>query len=694
MRLPDEMSRAGASPDLEIKAAGRGVLVMSGKPVEYAMKPEHRREFIERVFSMPKLSRLELAIDEGHARLRFERGAGRTPELLRSLARAMRAEKPDQSALADLDLVEVLSPDRRMEISRAGSRLTFLRVKALRPERYRFFHPEFRDPAARDAILSDLMGVAYLNERIGSGWNGGYIEVEFQVGRMTIESLLEIIESALLGTIASASRHHQMQPFHFRRHLVDANLVLAVLSDYLFAPTRVLNVVTLWMLNARHVRPTIRSLRELRVNLDVLYSAVAFLTLLSLTFIPSALMYWAFEFWPRRAKRLREAEMKKFLSRLKRCPRSVWVDRDGTEMEVPLSHLRLGDTVILREGDIAPGDGRALSGDALVAESWTAGLHRKETGDVIHCSGRIASGEARMRLDTLGMGAATSTLAEWHTQAMLAPVSQERVHGMATSTVLPVLALGVVAILHGGISMTKGVLRPDYVSGPLISQELGWVAAVMEAAQNGILINNHAALEKLAKCDCFVFSPAVKWRPGARGAEEIGAALRELGVEEILMATGSTGGSGTLAMLQKGVGVSHSVDAGGLIKERQYLGKKVAFIGDCAALKDAAERADVAVHVCHPPFSETPPGPIALFEPELEGVLALRAIATAYNNQLRASFATALIPNVACVVGAFSFGLPVLGVIALTNAGTLANYLQARRALRAAEAGRYALVAG
>jgi cation transport ATPase len=692
MRLPDDMSRAAASPELAVKPAGRGVLIMSGKPVEYAMKPEHRREFIERVFSIPKLSRLELAIDEGHARLRFERGAGAPPELLRSLARAMRAEKPDQSALADLGLIEVLSPDRRMEISRAGSRLTFLRVKALRPERYRFFHPEFRDPAARNAILADLMGVAYLNQRIGSGWNGGYIEVEFQVGRMTIESLLEIIESALLGTIASASRHHA-QPFHFRRHLVDTNLALAVLSDYLFAPARVVSMVTLWMLNARHVRPTIRSLQEWRVNLDVLYSTIAFLTLLSMSFIASALMYWMFEFWPRRVKRLREAEMTKFLSRLKRCPRSVWVDRDGTEMEVQLSHLRLGDTVILREGDIAPGDGRALSGDAMVAESWTAGLHRKETGDVIHCSGRIASGEARMRLDSLGMGAATSTLAEWHTQAMLAPVSQERVRRLATSTVLPALALAAVAIFRGGVSMAKGMVRPDYVTGPLISRELGWVASVMEAAQNGILINNDGALEKLAQCDCLVFSPTVKWRQGERPAEEIGKALRELGVEEILMATGSTGGSRALAMLQKGIGVSCPVDAGGLIKERQYLGRRVAFIGDCVALKEAAAQADVAVHVSHPPFREIPPGPIALFEPEPEGVLALRRIATAYNNRLRASFATALIPNAACVVGAFYFGLPILGVVALTNAGTLASYLHAGRALRAAQAGRDSLVA-
>jgi cation transport ATPase len=350
---------------------------------------------------------------------------------------------------------------------------------------------------------------------------------------------------------------------------------------------------------------------------------------------------------------------------------------------VDRSHLRLGDTVILREGDVAPGDGVELSGEVQVAESWTAGTHRRTPGEMIHCSGQITGGEARMRLDSLGRGVAASMLAEWHAQAMLAPVSHDRVKQVANSAVLPALALGALAIFRGGVSMAKGVVRPDYVTGPVVSRELGWVASAMEAAGNGIFVANESALEKLARCDCFIFSPGIKWRPGVRDPEEIGKALRDLGVEEILTPMGSTEGSRSLALLKKGVADASPIDAGGLIKERQYLGKEVAFIGDCIAHKLAASQADAVVHVCHPPFHETPPAEIALLEPDLEGVLALMRIATTYNNRSSASFTTALIPNAACVIGAF-YGLPILGVVALTNAGTLANYLQARNALQSA----------
>ena len=677
------MSRAVASSNLEIKPGRRGTLVISGATVERALKPGRRREFIDRLFSIPNLSALELDLDARHARLRFEPGAESIPESLRCLANAMRSKRPGRFALADLGLIQDLSRDRPIGIWRAGNRLTFLRVKRLRSQRYRFFHPAFGEHSVRSAIVLELMAVAYLRDPVGSGWRGGTIEVEFQVGRMTLESLLDIVESALLRAIFPESRQ-ELQPFPFRRRLVEANLVLAVLSDYIFPQTGLLNVVALWLLNAKHVRPAIRSLSAWRLNLDVLYSAIAFLTLVSFSFIGSALMYWMFEFWPRRVKRLRDAETAKFLARLKRSPRSVWVDKGGTEMEVDLRDLRRGDTVILREGDFAPGDGLALAGDALVAESWTAGLRRKKAGDIIHCSGQIARGETRIRLDSLGEGAVTSRLAEWHGQALAARVSRERVQRLATSAVLPALALGALALWRGGISMAKSVTRPDYVTGPSISRELGWVASVIEAARNGIFAGNDSALEKLAGCDCFVFSPGVAWRPGARPPGEIGEKLRELGVEEILLPSGGMEGSFVAGELGGGVGDLSQKDAGALIKERQYLGRQVAFFGDCAAYAQASSQADVSIHVCSTPFRQLPPGETALLEPALEGVLALRTIAAGFNDRLRASFAAAFIPNAACVIGAFYFGLPIIGVVALTNAGTLFSYLEARRALRAA----------
>jgi hypothetical protein len=681
MRLPDDASTAVTLPEIQVRRERGGVLAISGKPIELALKREHRREFVERVFSVPEVESVSLHPD--CARVHFARAAGPAAGLLKRLANAMRSASREQFGFADLDLVEVLAPERPVRIRRAGDRLTFLDVKPLKAQRFRFSHPELRDGAARSAVVAELMGVAYVAGQSGSLRSGGSIEADIQVGRMSLEKLVGVIESVLLGRVGSAERAH-WKPIPWRKHLVDINLGLAVLSDFLFAPARVLSVLSLWTLNARHVDAALRSVRRGKTNLDTLYVSIAFLTLLSLSFIGSAVMYWTLEFWPRRVKRLRESETAKFMARLKTCPRSAWVQRDGSEMEVELGQLRLGDTIILRPGDVAPGDGVVLSGEVDVIESWAAGLHRRRSEEVIHCSGRVAAGEARMRLVSLGQGAVTSKLAELHMQSLAAPLSHERVKRLATSAVLPTLVLGAAAIFRGGVSMAKGVIRPDYVTGPSVARELGWIASAIKAARTGVYVANDIALEKLAQCNCMIFSPEIRWQPGRSAPEEVGAALRELGVEEILAPSERFDGDHSLALLGEGIAETRPVDTGGLIKERQFLGKQVAFIGDCNRYREEAAQADVAVHVCHPPFHDATAGQVALLSRELEAVLAAKQIAVDFHNRLHASFATALIPNAACVIGAVYFGVPILGVVALTNAGTLANYWQGARELRAA----------
>jgi hypothetical protein len=681
-----------ANPDhfnLSVRRSVRGSLMLTGKAVEAAMKPAHWEEFVDRLFSMPHLASVELRRDAGTARLRFERGSGTVPDRLRSLAAAMRNGAPQhQYRLPDPARLDALTGGRPLRLWRAGGRLTFLEVTGGRSGRRRFYHPALAAPSTRVEVLNHLAEIAYVRQPAGPQWAGHWIEAGFEAGRMTLEGLLEAVEGALLATVG-AGAGYRAEPLDIRHNLVQSNLALAVVSDFLLPAVRPLSILTLWLLNASHVIPAWRSVLRRKFNLHVLYCSIAFLTLISMHFMESAIMYWMLDFWPRLARRLREGETARLTARMNRRPRSAWVERGKSEVEVELRHLKPGETVILREGDVAPGDGLVLTGSALIEESWSGGLHGRGPGDFIHSSGRVARGELRMRLDTPGAGAATSALARWQRQALDAPVSEERVTRMANATVPITLALTGLALWRGGIPMGKGVIRPDYFTGPALSRSLGWVAAIHEAAGAGLFIRNDAALEKLAQCDCFVFGPGVAWRPGGGKPEEIGIALGGMGVEEVLMPHDTGNGTRTMvihSMGAGGIGDPRPHDAVALIRERQYFGRRVAFIGDCATHAQAAAQADVPVHVCRPPFDEEPAGAIALIDPGLDGVLALRRIAARFDNRLSGSFLRALVPNAACTAGALYLGLPVIGVILLTNAGTLVSYLEAKRAIRRATA--------
>ncbi len=638
---------------------------------------------MDRVFSVGQVESLEINCEDNRARVGFSRGRS-TPVLLRLLASAMRSERVERLPSSDLGLIAEVSGARHLKMWREGRRLTFLRVKRLGRERLLVSHPVFSDASLRGALVAELAGTAYLYDPASSGRFGGSVDVRFQSGRMTLESILEIIESVTFRTLALREQAG-LQPIRFRKVLVNTNLALALVSDYLFAPARIASVFTLWLLNIRHVWPAYRSLRAGRFNLDVLYTTIAFLTLLSLSFTGSALMYWLLEFWPARVKQLRDTETAKFLARIRRCPRTAWIERGGAEMEVALADLRQGDTVILRQGDVVPGDGFVLSGEATVTEGWSGRRRSLKAGGDIHASGEIASGEVRIRIDSPGSGVITAQLAEWHGRSTSLRVKDPRVERFANSAVLPAIALGVVAILRGGVSMAKPVIRSDYLTGPSLSRELGWVTSVIQAAQHGVFIGNDDALRKLAECDCFVISSDIGWHEGDRSPGQVCEALRGVGVEVVLLHTGKSSSSvrgrngddrpsGNLDMRNASI----------LIKERQYLGRQVAFFGDCIAQNDASSQADVGVHVCAPPFAKSPPSDIVLLDPSMDGIVALREIAAKYNNGLRATFGTVLLPNAACVVGALYFGLPIIGAIVLTNAGTFASYFQASRALRRA----------
>ncbi len=67
----------------------------------------------------------------------------------------------------------------------------------------------------------------------------------------------------------------------------------------------------------------------------------------------------------------RTSEAIKRLMRLQ--AKSARVERDGAELEVPISEVRFGDTVIVRPGERVPVDGEVLDGSSFVDESMISG---------------------------------------------------------------------------------------------------------------------------------------------------------------------------------------------------------------------------------------------------------------------------------------------------------------------------------
>ncbi|MCK7594987.1 heavy metal translocating P-type ATPase [Pseudomarimonas salicorniae] len=207
----------------------------------------------------------------------------------------------------------------------------------------------------------------------------------------------------------------------------------------------------------------------------------------------------------RRAKR-QASEAIRALQALR--PATARVRREGQELEIPVEHVVVGDTVVVLPGERVPVDGEVLDGRSHSDESLVTGESlpvAKQPGDVL--VGGAINGEGRLILRTTAVGA-ESTLSRIirlveDAQAKKAPI--QRLVDRISAVFVPVVVLIAFATLLGwgllGGSWEVAVLNAVAVLVIACPCALGLATptAIMAgtgiAARAGILIQDAEALE-------------------------------------------------------------------------------------------------------------------------------------------------------------------------------------------------------
>src|SRR5262249_1928948 len=103
-----------------------------------------------------------------------------------------------------------------------------------------------------------------------------------------------------------------------------------------------------------------------------------------------------------RAKRETTGALRKLIALQ---PRTARIEREGQEIEIPVSEVRRGDIVIVRPGEKLPVDGEVVDGRTWIDESMLTGESariERGSGDRVVGSTINASGSIRYRATTLG----------------------------------------------------------------------------------------------------------------------------------------------------------------------------------------------------------------------------------------------------------------------------------------------------
>jgi len=679
-------------PDLQIRfEADDANVALRGAAIAATAKSASRRELINRLFSIPALKSLRLNWKKGEVHLEFSDSSDRLRRLS-ELANAMQRPRPPVLALAHEELIHGDDAPGTFCITRNASGLTLWHIGAPSNGTYRLAHPALRDDFIRQQVMDELATIPGVAPRSVSFpfWKSDSLVVFVQPHRVDPIVFLEALDPVITRCLASGPPRAALDR---RDAIVNANLLLAPISDFLFPELAVANATLVIMINAHKVPRAFSALRHGKFTLELLSVYVAALAIISTEFFPAAIVYWLMRFWPRRANALYKLHHTRFVNRYQLRPRRVWTDGDGVSVETRVEELTPSSIVTLNAGDIVPGDGVVVEGSAKIDEHLLTGSvreQRKIKGSTIHATNRIVDGSLRMKIKMLGEHTAASRIARWHQDALQRRDVEPRTRQLAQKLVAPTLLASAVGFFQGGLNIARAAVRPDYTSGPVAAETLDSLKTIIRAANRGILIAGDAPLEKLSGPACVVFDDTISWQTSEQNGEFFSELARSQGITETVFFGSNSEAETESVAASLGFDLfaanTTSAQKSGYIARKQKEGHVVIYIGNTLAEREVAYRADVAIAVLKPPFADVDKATIALLSPELLKFLELRAIAADALKETRTAFNISLVPNIATVLAAFFVNMPFYAALLWVNAGTVANYFLSKTQLQLAEA--------
>lgn len=203
-------------------------------------------------------------------------------------------------------------------------------------------------------------------------------------------------------------------------------------------------------------------------------------------------------------------------SLLSRTPQTVVRLRDGTQENIPLADVQVGDLLLIRPGDFVPVDGIVTDGSSWVDESLLTGESlpvAKNKGDDVFSGTMNTTGALVVRATHVGAETVLRRIVELVQEAQTTKPPMARLADRVSSVFVPtvvVVALLAAAgwLVFGGLERMGHAVQA-FVSVLIIAcpcalglaTPTAVIVAAGQAAQRGILFRKAAALENAARLD-------------------------------------------------------------------------------------------------------------------------------------------------------------------------------------------------
>ncbi|SMP51869.1 heavy metal translocating P-type ATPase [Noviherbaspirillum suwonense] len=195
------------------------------------------------------------------------------------------------------------------------------------------------------------------------------------------------------------------------------------------------------------------------------------------------------------------------------------IKQDGTEEDIPLTYVHIGDTLRVRPGEKVPVDGVVLEGESALDESMLTGEPipvTKRPGDKLIGATINTSGSLIMRADKVGSQTMLSQIVQMVSNAQRSRAPMQRLADVVAGYfVVVVVGIALLTLLGWGFFGPE----PSWVYGFVnavavliiacpcalgLATPMSIMAATGRAATQGILFRDAAAIEDMRKIDSLI----------------------------------------------------------------------------------------------------------------------------------------------------------------------------------------------
>ena len=219
---------------------------------------------------------------------------------------------------------------------------------------------------------------------------------------------------------------------------------------------------------------------------------------------------------------------KAIASLIQLSPKTAWVRRNGSEVQVPIEEVQVNEVVIVKPGERIPVDGRIISGCGSVNQSTLTGESipvEKGIGDKVYCGTFNEAGSCELEATQVADDTKLAHIKRLIIEAQAEKSPTQRVMDRFARYFIP--AILVIAfftyLFTGEITRAITILIVACPCALVLGAPTAVVAAIGNAARNGILIKGGGYLEQMGRMKTLLLDKTGTLTKGKPQVSEISA---------------------------------------------------------------------------------------------------------------------------------------------------------------------------